>query len=237
MLVRPEDVILDSAWCVKAGGWFLSSWTCLCLSGSLHGYILLCGSNQAELGLQADSSSGRFSFLASDLRSSAEMNHETPGSSHQPNQYISLWSYAFCTFLHVWPTNTSFIAWCTFRVTFWWASLGLSLLLWPRPSSSSFCTGWGKWDLPESSGFTGRREDGSNISGVATSPITNNLQVTWGKRKQQFKEFCSSFFHYSKINLKVSKQGLITVFGNSRFEINYRKINGPFLIFSWGIPA
>lgn len=102
-----EDVVLVlgsksvSWWRINLGCVFLSSRTCLCLSGSLHGFILLYGSNQAVFGLHVDSSSsGRFSFLASGLSSSAVMNQETPGvdegDSNQIFQYKDDYKQIYC---------------------------------------------------------------------------------------------------------------------------------------------
>lgn len=100
MHARPEDIVLvlgstsGSAWCVTLCCLFPSSGTCLCLSGSLHGLILLYGSNQTVLCLPGkSSSSGLFSFLASDLSSSAEMNHDTPGEEIQ--RFKSIQGFSF----------------------------------------------------------------------------------------------------------------------------------------------
>lgn len=202
---RLEDVVLVlgsksvSWWSINLGCVFLSSRTCLCLSGSLHGFVLLYGSNQAVFGLHVDSSSsGRFSFLASGLSSSADMNQETPGEDEgDSNQTLLYKDYCKtniqCTQMQQYKTkgtDRSSAVWRTLRVGLWWASLALSL-----PSSSSIWAGWGRWDPPVSSGFTRWREGRSNVAGVTTSPVTDELQITWGRWKQQTYCYCNFIIH------------------------------------------
>lgn len=157
---------------------FLSSGTCLCLSGSLHGLIRLYGSNQAVLRPHADTpSSGRFSFLASDLSSSAEMYHEIPGE--KPNVEFSFNFYNTWTFMDMSsqcsPTH-SFIAWQTLWVDLP-PPLGARSLRRASPASSSslWTRGWGGGNMQVGFRFAGGREGDSDVSCVAASPVPDEL--------------------------------------------------------------
>lgn len=165
MGVRPDDAVLEgggswgSAGRGDSCGLIPCSWTCLGLRGSLHGTVLLCGSD-----LDATSPpSGWFSFLASDLMSSAEMNQETPGGTEPPVRQRS-------------DGHTVVCARCT--LSFHCESPAPLLLLsrWSVVGAplSCRCHYAGRW----------RGERGSHVSGLASGRVTDDLQVAWRKSLQ-----------------------------------------------------